>query len=58
MRNTKPMTYPTLYYTHTDSPLGPLLLTSDGMALTGLFMTDHAHGPSLPCLSRQTALVV
>jgi methylated-DNA-[protein]-cysteine S-methyltransferase len=24
-----------------DSPVGPLLLRSDGLALTGLFMTDH-----------------
>ena len=58
MRYNPLMVCATTYYTHTDSPLGPLLLTSDGMALTGLFMTDHAHGPALPCLSRQTALVV
>ena len=58
MRYTKPMTHPTPYYTHCASPLGPLLLTSDGTALTDLFMTDHVHGPALPCLSRQTALVV
>lgn len=27
-------------YTHADSPLGPLLLTADGPALTGLFLTS------------------
>jgi methylated-DNA-[protein]-cysteine S-methyltransferase len=27
------------------SPIGPLLLTSDGAALTGVYMTDHEHGP-------------
>ena len=26
------------YYTHAGSPLGPLLLTADGLALTGLFL--------------------
>lgn len=34
----------TIYYTHIDSPLGPLLLTSDGTALTSLTMTQHKHG--------------
>jgi methylated-DNA-[protein]-cysteine S-methyltransferase len=29
-----------------DSPVGPLLLRSDGMALTGLFMADHQGGPT------------
>ncbi|HEX8298053.1 MAG TPA: methylated-DNA--[protein]-cysteine S-methyltransferase, partial [Rubricoccaceae bacterium] len=29
------------------SPLGPLLLTSDGEALTGVYMADHRHGPTI-----------
>jgi methylated-DNA-[protein]-cysteine S-methyltransferase len=37
----------TTLYTFVDSPLGPLLLTSDGCALTGLFMGDHKHGPAV-----------
>ena len=35
------------YYTYFDSPLQPLLLTSDGTALTGLFMVAHKHGPEV-----------
>ena len=35
------------YYTYFDSPLQPLLLTSDGTALTGLFMVAHRHGPEV-----------
>lgn len=35
------------YYTHFDSPLGPILLTSDGVALTGLYMSEHKHGKPL-----------
>ena len=34
----------TTYYTHADSPLGPLLLTANGAALTGLFF----YTPSAP----------
>ncbi len=34
-------------YHSTPSPLGPLLLTSDGTALTGVFMGDHRHGPAV-----------
>ena len=34
----------TTYYTHCNCPCGPLLLTSDGAALTGLTMTGHTHG--------------
>ncbi len=41
------MTHPKTYYTHHDSPLGPLLLTSNGTALTGLYLTAHAHGPAI-----------
>ena len=32
-------------YDHCDSPLGRLLLTSDGEALTGLYMEGHRGGP-------------
>jgi methylated-DNA-[protein]-cysteine S-methyltransferase len=35
----------TTYYAWQDSPVGPLLLTSDGTALTGLYMNEHRHGP-------------
>jgi methylated-DNA-[protein]-cysteine S-methyltransferase len=35
-----------IYYTETNSPIGPLLLTSDGASLTGLYMSEHRHGPS------------
>lgn len=34
------MPAPTLY-THSDSPFGRLLLTSDGIALTGLYLSDR-----------------
>lgn len=37
----------TTYYTHIDSPLGPLLVTSDGAALTSLTMTQHRHGVTI-----------
>jgi methylated-DNA-[protein]-cysteine S-methyltransferase len=37
----------TTYYTYCDSPIQPLLLTSDGTALTGLYMGEHAHGPQI-----------
>jgi len=33
----------TTYYTHIDSPLGPLLCTSDGQALTRLSMSAQRH---------------
>ena len=35
------------YYTFFDSPIQPLLLTSDGTALTGLFMVAHKQGPEI-----------
>lgn len=35
-----------IYFTSIDSPIGPLLLTSDGEALTGLHMSDSSHPPS------------
>ena len=37
---------PTVYDTM-PSPLGPLLLTSDDEALTGVFMDRHRHGPAV-----------
>ncbi|MBV9772914.1 MAG: methylated-DNA--[protein]-cysteine S-methyltransferase, partial [Gemmatimonadetes bacterium] len=37
----------TVLYTRLDSPLGALLLTSDGEALTGVFMEEHRHGPRM-----------
>lgn len=36
----------TLYDT-ADSPLGPLLLASDGEVLTGVFLENHRHGPTV-----------
>jgi methylated-DNA-[protein]-cysteine S-methyltransferase len=33
------------YFTYLDSPIGRLLLTSDGTSLTGLYMEPHRHGP-------------
>lgn len=35
------------YYTHVDSPIGPLLLTGDGQALTSLTMSEHKHGAAV-----------
>lgn len=35
----------TTYYTRIESPIDPLLLTSDGEALTSLFMMSQRHGP-------------
>lgn len=35
------------FYTYYDSPVQPLLLTSDGTALTGLYMVEHRHGPEV-----------
>lgn len=32
------------FYTVVPSPIEPLMLVSDGSALTGLFMTDHLRG--------------
>ncbi len=36
-----------IYYTIFDSPIDPILLTSDGKSLTGLYMQIHAHGPEI-----------
>ncbi len=38
---------PTTFYSLLASPLLPLLLTSDGVALTGLYMVDHTYGPPI-----------
>ena len=35
------------FYTYYDSPVQPLLLTSDGTSLTGLYMVEHRHGPAI-----------
>lgn len=35
------------YYTYADSPFGPLLLTGNGEALTGLYMDGQRHGPGV-----------
>lgn len=35
-----------IYFTRIESPIGPLMLTSNGEALTGLFMEPHRHGPA------------
>lgn len=34
----------TKFFTHMTSPVGPLLLLSDGEALTGLFLPNHKDG--------------
>ena len=38
---------PATYYTYFGTPVGPVLLTSDGVGLTGLYMVEHKHGESL-----------
>lgn len=35
-----------MYYSEAASPIGPLLLISDGKSLTGLFMSEYRHGPT------------
>jgi methylated-DNA-[protein]-cysteine S-methyltransferase len=35
------------YYTYFESPIDPILLTSDGAALTGLYMVERKHGPEV-----------
>ncbi|MBV9388145.1 MAG: methylated-DNA--[protein]-cysteine S-methyltransferase [Chroococcidiopsidaceae cyanobacterium CP_BM_ER_R8_30] len=37
----------TTCYTYFESPIGLLLLTSNGEALTGLYMIAHKHGPEI-----------
>lgn len=36
---------PTVFFHHLPSPIGLLLLTSDGKSLTGLYLPDHKEGP-------------
>ena len=36
-----------IYYTYSDSPIRPFLLTSDGTNLTGLYMTPQKYGPEV-----------
>ncbi|MBU6366042.1 MAG: methylated-DNA--[protein]-cysteine S-methyltransferase [Gemmatimonadetes bacterium] len=36
-----------IYHTTIPSPLGDLLLTGDGRALTGVYLTPHRHGPAV-----------
>jgi methylated-DNA-[protein]-cysteine S-methyltransferase len=43
--NTSTRAAPMIYYTQVSSPLGPLLLTADGDALTGLYMSAPQPGP-------------
>ena len=33
-----------MVYTYVESPLGPILLTSDGTSLAGLYLPEHRHG--------------
>lgn len=35
------------YYTYIESPVGHILLVSDGRALTGLYLEQHRHGPEV-----------
>jgi methylated-DNA-[protein]-cysteine S-methyltransferase len=37
----------TTYYTTLESPIEPILLTSNGAALTGLYLVEHRHGPQI-----------
>ena len=34
------------YYPTVDSPIGPIVLTSDGTALTGLYLSEQRHAPA------------
>jgi methylated-DNA-[protein]-cysteine S-methyltransferase len=41
-----------------DSPIGELTLASDGEAITGLYMTDQRHRPTLPgAVEREDAVL-
>ena len=37
----------TIFYTDAESPIGPLLLTSDGAALTGLYLEESRRRPQV-----------
>ena len=41
------------YFTHYDSPLGPLRLLSDGIALTGLYLPSQ-NFPAAGCIQEDT----
>lgn len=43
------------FHTIIESPIGPLLLISDGDHLTGVYMDPHKGGPWLPTGSREDA---
>jgi methylated-DNA-[protein]-cysteine S-methyltransferase len=43
------------YYDSVESPIGQLLLTSDGESLTGIYMENHKGGPSIGAGWRQDA---
>jgi methylated-DNA-[protein]-cysteine S-methyltransferase len=43
----------TVYHSYMQSPVGVLMLTSDGDALTGLYMENQKHRPELPAHSVQ-----
>jgi methylated-DNA-[protein]-cysteine S-methyltransferase len=45
--NTHLNTHLTTYYTTCESPIQTILLTSDGTALTGLYMVEQRHGPQI-----------
>ncbi len=45
-----------IYYTQVDSPIGPLLLTADGTALTGLHMSPLRPGPATGDVARDWGL--
>jgi len=45
------------FYTYFESPIGLLLLTSNGEALTGLYMSAHKHGPERGADWQQVDLV-
>ncbi|HEX3394961.1 MAG TPA: methylated-DNA--[protein]-cysteine S-methyltransferase [Acidimicrobiales bacterium] len=37
---------PETSYCYVDSPMGTILLTADGEALSGVYFTDHRHSPA------------
>jgi methylated-DNA-[protein]-cysteine S-methyltransferase len=37
---------PEIRYCYVDSPMGTLLLTAEGEALSGVYFTDHRHSPA------------
>lgn len=45
-----------MYYTHYDSPVGTLLLTSDGETLTGLYFADQKNRPNTEQLKKDESV--